>query len=186
MYVTVSTHRILLVILGFLFLLVTQAGHHAYGHFFGAIRNVDKYQVVFLSYPSDPIAGNNSMLLNFSILESNNNIYNTYVAVTITEKRSGSIVDQLPYKFYEFSDITIPYTFPTPGDYLVTLQTRITGDEKYQVEPLVANFDVSVVEPNQSITPDELTLFLVITAGSAIASIVVYLHSRQKRAAGTI
>jgi len=185
MYVTVSTRRILLVILGFLFL-VTQAGHYAYGHFFGAIRNVDKYQVVFLSNPSDPIAGSNSTLLNFSILESNNNIYNTYVAVTITEKQSGSIIDQLPYKFYEFSDITIPFTFPMPGDYLVTVQTRITGDEKYQVEPLGANFDVSVVDPNQSITPDELTLFLLVTTGSAIASIVVYLHSRQKRAAGRI
>ena len=86
-----------------------------------------KYQVVFLSNPSDPIAGSNSTLLNFSILESNNNIYNTYVALTITEKRSGSIADQLPYKFYEFSDITIPYTFPTPGDYLVTLPNKDNG-----------------------------------------------------------
>ena len=46
MYVTVSTRRILLVILGFLFLLLTQAGHHAYGHFFGAIRNVDIFTQV--------------------------------------------------------------------------------------------------------------------------------------------
>ena len=40
----------------------------AYGHFFGATQNIDKYQVVFSPYPSNPVAGSNSTLLNFSVL----------------------------------------------------------------------------------------------------------------------
>jgi hypothetical protein len=75
--------------------------------------------------------------------------------VIITEKDSQTIVDQIPYKLYEFSDITIPYTFENPVDHAVTLQTRITGDEKYQATPLVASFDIAVADPNNLIPFDD-------------------------------
>jgi hypothetical protein len=149
-----------------------------YAHFFGTTKNVDNYQVIFAPSPSTPVAGDNSTLLNFSVLEKNANLYNLYVAMVVTDKQSGNIIGQIPYKFQEFSDITIPYRFNETGTYVVTLQTRITGDEKYQNTPLVASFDISV--GNQLIPFDELMLFYVTPATAAVAGIAIYLHSKKK------
>ena len=168
-----------IVVLAICILLVIQTGVVvAYGHFFGATKNIDNYQVIFAPNPSTPIAGDNSTSLNFSVLENNANIYNIYAAMVVTKKQSGDIIAQMPYKFQEFSDITIPYTFNDTGTYVVTLQTRIAGDEKYQNNPLVASFDISV--GNQLIPFDELMLFYVTPATVAIAGIVIYLHSKKK------
>jgi hypothetical protein len=151
----------------------------AYGHFFGATKNIDNYQVIFAPSPSTAIAGDNSTSLNFSVLENNTNIYNIHAALQVTEKQSGEIFDQMPYKQYEFSDITIPYMFNDTGDYVVTLQTRIIGDEKYQASPLVASFDISV--SNQLVIPlDELMLFYVTPAAAVVAGIAIYLHFKKK------
>src|ERR687889_966382 len=87
---------------------VSQTGL-AYAHFFGATKNIDNYQVIFSPSPSTPVAGDNSTSLNFSVLENNSNIYNIYAAMLVTEKESGVTIAQVPYKFQEFSDITIPY-----------------------------------------------------------------------------
>ena len=149
-----------------------------YAHFFGATKNVDNYQVIFAPSPSTPVVGDNSTSLNFSVLENNTNIYNVYVAMVVTEKQSSEIIGQIPYKLQEFSDITIPYTFNETGTYVVTLQTRITGDEKYQNTPLAASFDISV--GNQLIPFDELMLFYVTPATAAVAGIAIYLHSKKK------
>jgi hypothetical protein len=157
-------------------IIVIQTGV-AYGHFFGATKNIDNYQVIFSPNPSTPIAGDNSTSLNFSVLENNANIYNIYTAMLITEKQSGDIIAQVPYKFQEFSDITIPYTFNETGTYVVTLQTRIAGNEKYQVNPLVASFDISV--GNQLIPFDELMLFYVTPTAVAIAGIAIYMHLKK-------
>jgi hypothetical protein len=150
----------------------------AYGHYFGATKNIDNYQVIFSPSPSTPIAGDNSTSLNFSILENNTNIYNIYAALQVTEKQSGDIIGQVPYKLYEFSDIAIPYTFNDMGNYVVTLQTRITGDEKYQANPLVVSFDIPV--GNQLIPFDELMLFYVTPTAVAIAGIAIYIHFKKK------
>ena len=158
-------------------ILVIQTGV-AYGHFFGATKNIDNYQVIFAPNPSTPIAGDNSTSLNFSVLENNANIYNIYAAMVVTEKQSGDIIAQVPYKFQEFSDITIPYAFNDTGTYVVTLQTKIASDEKYQNNPLVASFDISV--GNQLIPFDELMLFYVTPATVVIAGIVIYLRSKKK------
>lgn len=152
----------------------------ANGHFFGSTVTVDNYQIVFSPYPSTPKAGDNSTLLNFSVLENNSNIYNIYAAVVITEKQSGNIVGQIPYKLYEFSDFSVPYTFSKPGDYTVRLQTRILGDEKYQVNQLVASFDISAFNPNQLIPFDELMLFYVTPGAVVVAGIAIYLRSKKK------
>jgi hypothetical protein len=149
-----------------------------HAHFFGATKNVDNYQVVFAPSPATPVAGDNSTLLNFSVLENNTNVYNLYVAMVVTDKQSGDIIGQIPYKFQEFSDITMPYVFNETGSYVVTLQTRITGDEKYQNTPLVVSFDISV--GNQLIPFDELMLFYVTPATAAITGIAIYLHTRKK------
>jgi hypothetical protein len=150
----------------------------AYAHFFGATKNIDNYQVIFSPSPSTPIAGDNSTSLNFSVLENNTNVYNIYSALVVTDKQSGDIVGQVPYKIQEFSDITMPFNFNHTGDYVVTLQTRIAGDEKYQNSPLVASFDISV--GNQLIPFDELMLFYVAPATAAVAGLAIYLHSKKK------
>src|SRR5919199_2736077 len=96
----------LLLIIAIFCIIISQAGV-AYGHFFGATKNIDNYQVIFSPKPSIPIVGDNSTSLNFSILENNTNIYNIYSALLVTDKQSGDIVGQVPYKFQEFSDINI-------------------------------------------------------------------------------
>lgn len=149
-----------------------------YAHFLGATKNVDKYQVIFAPSPSTPVADDNSTVLNFSVLENNSNIYNLYVAMVIVDKESGDVIGQIPYKFQEFSDVSIPYVFNETGNYEVTLQTRITGDDKYQNAPLVASFDISV--GNQLIPFDELMLFYVTPATAVTAGIALYLHSKKK------
>lgn len=165
------------IVLAICIIVIIQTGV-AYGHFFGATKNIDNYQIIFSPSPSTPIAGDNSTSLNFSVLENNANIYNIHAAMVVTEKQSGDIVDQIPYRFQEFSDITIPYSFNDTGTYVVTLQTRIAGDEKYQEDPLVASFDISV--GNELIPFDELMLFYVAPATAAIAGIAIYLHSKKK------
>jgi hypothetical protein len=168
----VLTFCILLIII-----IIIQTGV-AYGHFFGATKNIDNYQVVFSPNPSTPIANDSSTSLNFSVLENNSNIYNIYSAMVVTEKQSGAVIAQVPYKFQEFSDISIPYTFNETGNYAVTLQTRIRGDAKYQANPLVASFDISV--GNQLIPFEELMLFYVTPTAVIIAGIAIYLHSKKK------
>lgn len=164
-----------LVLAGFLFGGNAETIH---AHFFGATKNVDNYQVIFAPSPSTLVAGDNSTVLNFSVLENNSNIYNLYVAILVAEKESGDVIDQTPYRFQEFSDISIPYVFNETGTYEVTLQTRITGDDKYQNAPLVASFDISV--GNQLIPFDELMLFYVTPAAAVIAGIAIYLRSKKK------
>ena len=98
----------------------------------------------------------------------------------ITEKNFGTTVEQIPYKFYEFSDITIPYIFENSTDYTVTLKTRIAGDNKYQATPLVASFDVAVSDPYILIPFNELMLFYVTPVTLVIAGIMIYLHAKGK------
>jgi hypothetical protein len=168
------------IIFTFIFAILVFSGDSeiSHAHFFGATKNVDNYQVIFSPNPSTPVAGDNSTSLNFSLLENNTNVYNLYVAMVVTDKQSGDIVGQIPYKFQEFSDITIPYVFNETGSYVVTLQARITGDQKYQNMPLAASFDISV--GNQLIPFDELMLFYVTPATVVIAGIAIYLHSKKK------
>jgi hypothetical protein len=150
-------------------------------HFFGATKQIDNYQVIFAPYPNSPVAGSNSTYLNFSVLQNGSNIFNTHAALVIVDKASGTPIEQLPYRLYEFSDISIPYTFSSEGDYAVTLQTRITGDEKYQAVPLEASFDLTVLNPGpQGIPVEELMVFYVTPAAIAIAGIAIYMHSKGK------
>jgi hypothetical protein len=158
------------------------AGGHADAHFFGETRQIDNYQVIFMPYPAFPLAGSNSTYLNFSVLENGSNIFNIHSAVIITKKNSDTPVGQVPYRLYEFSDVSIPYTFAEPGDYVVTVQTRITGDEKYQATPLEASFDLTIDNPDRQGVPlDELMLLYVTPAAVAIAGIAIYMHSKRKR-----
>jgi hypothetical protein len=152
----------------------------AWAHFVGASKEAEGgFQVVFQPYPGDPVVAGSSSVLNFSVLYNGSNIQNVHSAVTITERRSGRVVFQDPYRFYESSDISVPYRFEKAGEYEVTLSTRITGHEKYQAEPLAATFTISAYDPAAAIKFDELMVYYVTPAAAAAAGIAVYLHSRR-------
>lgn len=148
----------------------------AHAHFFGATMDIDGFQVVFQPFPSAPVVGANSML-NFSVLYNGSNVYNVHSAVRVAEK-DGTVIFQDPYRLYEISDITVPYRFEQAGSYVVTVQTRIAGHEKYEALPLTASFDVSASPPG--IPFDELLLYYATPAAFAVAAIAVYLHSRGR------
>jgi hypothetical protein len=83
-------------------------------------------------------------------------------------------------KPYEFSDITIPFTFPKEGDYIVTVEFKINGDPVYGKKPLKADFDLPAANPNQLIPLDELIIYYVIPASIAIAGVTIYLRRKGK------
>jgi hypothetical protein len=172
---------------GFLFLShstrLSSQPNVAYAHFFGISKNIDNYQIVFQPFPIVPEADENSTL-NFSILDKDNaNVDNVYAALTIREKNTSKVISQIPYKFYEFSDITFPYKFRNNTDYTATFEAKINGDLKYHDNPLVSNFDISVGKKNsfKAVTPfDQLILYYIMPVTAAIAGITIYIFSKKK------
>jgi hypothetical protein len=160
-----------------------EKNHHliAYAHIFTdtpntVTKNIDKYQLVFLPYPTIPIANDNSTKLNFSLMENKTDVYGVFISLIIKDKKSGNVVEQIPYKFYEFGDITFPYTFQNIGDYVLTLQAKISGDPNYKVNPLIANFDIPV-KPN--VAPYIGWIAVLIPVLSAIPGIVIYMFFKR-------
>jgi hypothetical protein len=90
------------------------------------------------------------------------------------------MIQNIRFKFYEFSDITFPYTFKDIGDYQVTLFVRINGDPTYSQTPISADFDISAANPNQVIPTHELIAYYLVPALAVIAVIVVFLKRKNK------
>jgi len=158
-----------------------QENNLAYAHIFGGgqtIKNIDKYQIKFRTTPSVILADNNSTTkLNFSIQHKNNtDVYDVFAALTIKEKNPDKVVAKIPYRLYEFGDITFPYVFEKSADYQVSLEARIAGDPKYEEIPLVINFDVSV-----GISFNEFIIYFVLPIITAItvAGLMYYYISRK-------
>lgn len=151
------------------------------GHFFGATKNIGNYQIVFAPYPALPIAGDNSTLLNFSILDKDNkNLNSINTSLIIKNKLNGTIIHEFPFKFYDFSDITFPYTFKEVGDYQLTLLVKINGDPAYSQTPLSVDFDISAANPNQIIPTNELVIYYLLPGLAAVAAVVAYLKHKNK------
>jgi hypothetical protein len=156
--------------------------HLAYAHIFTDIpntitKNIDKYQLIFLPYPNIPIANDNSTRLNFSLMEIKTDVYNVFVSLIIKDRKSGNVVvEQIPYKFYEFGDITFPYTFRNASNYIISFQAKIHGDPKYKVNPLIANFDIPV-KPN--VIPYIGWIAVLVPILSVIPGIVVYMFFKR-------
>jgi hypothetical protein len=112
-------------------------------------------------------------------MENKTDVYNVFVSLIIKDRNLGNVVEQIPYKFYEFGDITFPYTFQNVGDYIITFHARINGDPKYEVNPLIANFDVSVVKPGE--IPFIAWIISLTPIIAAIAGIVIYMDFFKKR-----
>jgi hypothetical protein len=154
----------------------------AYGHFFGENVTRDGYQVVFQSFPFAPMAGDNTTL-NFSILDEENlNIHNIFSALIIKDKESNETIAQIPYKQYMYSDITIPFRFTNNSEYLVTLETRIIGDSKYQTQPLAATFDLIVGDQTAEYFKIIMLYFVTPVCAAIIVAILIYeLHWKRKK-----
>ena len=178
----VYSRNVVLLIL-FLLVFLNEYGHSQFilGHFFGTTKNIGNYHIVFAPYPSLPFAGDNSTLQNFSILDKDNqNVNNIFASLSIKNKLNDSTVQNFPFRFYEFSDITFPYTFKEIGDYQVSLSVRINGDPTYSKTPLSTDFDISAADPNQVIPTHELITYYVVPALAVIAVIVGYLRHKNK------
>src|SRR5215207_5463272 len=80
----------------------------AYAHIFAdtenaVTKNIDgKYQVSFLPYPIGLLVNDTSTKLNFSFMENNTDVPLLFTSLVITDKNTGGIVEQTPYKFHEF------------------------------------------------------------------------------------
>ena len=175
--------RYVIVLIVLVFVSLNECNHSQFifGHFFGTTKNIGGYQIVFAPYPALPLARDNSTLLNFSILDKENqNVNNITASLIIKNKINGSMIQNIPFKFYEFSDITFPYTFKDIGDYQVTLLVRINGDATYSQTPISADFDISAANPNQVIPTQELIAFYLVPSLAVIAVIVVFLKRKNK------
>jgi hypothetical protein len=84
----------------------------------------------------------------------------------------------MPYRFYESSDISIPYEFHNNSNYVATLLTRIMDDSKYLATPLQADFDIPVGQ-TITISPNEL-LPQVALFTSALAGGLVFVFKKIK------
>jgi len=93
---------------------------------------------------------------------------------------NGTIIHEFPFKFYDFSDITFPYTFKEVGDYQLTLLVKINGDPTYSQTPLSVDFDISAANPNQIIPTNELVIYYLLPGLAAVAAVVAYLKHKNK------
>jgi hypothetical protein len=153
-------------------LLLQQPGHLAQAHLLGTIKQVDNYQVSFQQIPQFTSAGKNTTL-HLSVLQDNAIVNNVNMALQITEKDSGKVVEQMPYKLQEVSDITVPYTFQNNTNYVVNLLMRMDdGKPEHMAKPLTADFDVSV-KPTSVIQPTELLAGALPFAAGLIGGVVL-------------
>jgi hypothetical protein len=181
------TSSVLVIITTLLLLIATDIPHisKAYAHFIGGeTKTIDNYQILFLLSPPKPVVGDNSTKLNFSVLdkEENTDVKLIFAALTIKEKDTDTIVHQVPYKLYEFGDITFPYTFKNNTNYEAILQVRISGDPKYESTPLTASFfDISAVNPISALPFDQLMTYYVIPITIVLGGIVVAMTLLRRR-----
>jgi hypothetical protein len=160
----------------------------AYAHIFSdtensVTKNIDgKYQVAFLPYPSTPVVNDTSTKLSFSIMENNTDVPNLFTSFIILDKNTKSIVEQTPYKFHEFGDVTYPYTFRSDGDYTAVLQAKINGNPKYESSPLKASFDISVqsVEKSSNLF-SQIMLFYVTPVMAVIVGTIIYIDRKREK-----
>lgn len=157
--------------------------HYAYAHTTidsGAVMKMidNKYQIAFQQYPKFVSAGQDAAL-HFSIFDkSDSNLFGVYAALVMKEKESGLIVEQMPYRFYESSDISIPYTFHDNSDYVVTLLARTSDDPKYLTTPLQVDFDASARQTT-TISTNDLLLMVVPFTAALVGGFVLLFRKRN-------
>jgi hypothetical protein len=160
----------------------------AYAHIFtdtenAVTKNIDgKYQVAFLPYPAGLSVNDTSSKLNFSVMENNTDVPLLFMSLVITDKNTGRIVEQTPYKFHEFGDVTYPYIFRDDGEYKVAIQAKINGDPKYKSQPLISSFDVKVQDMQKMTNSfQQLMLFYVTPILAGVVGVIIYAENIRGR-----
>ena len=143
----------------------------AYAHIFTdtpntITKNIDNYQIVFLPFPNIPLVNDNSTKLNFSLMENKTDVYNVFVSLIIKDRNLGNVVEQILYIFQNVSD------------YIITFQARINGDPNYKINPLIANFNISVMSSEIPFIAWMVPLIPII---AAIAGIVIYIDFSKRQ-----
>jgi hypothetical protein len=175
--------RVSLIALSVFSVSIVSLSHYAYAHTTVDSRAIsktidNKYQIAFQLYPKFASANQDTML-HFSIVdEKGSNLVGVYAALVMKEKQGGTIVEQMPYRFYESSDISIPYKFLDNSKYVATLLTRIGGDSKYFTTPLQADFDIPVGQTT-TISPNEL-LSMVVPFTSVLVGGIIFVFKKKK------
>ena len=157
----------------------------ANAHFFGVPilqnKTVGNYKIVFQPFPLNPLAGENSTQINLSVLDNEGqNINIMFASLSIKQKETGDLVKSFPYRLYEFSDMTFPYTFPKSGTYVITLNSKINGDPVYSEKPLVVDFDLPVRSGSLLALFSEIMTYFLTPALIAIAGLAVYLRIKKR------
>jgi hypothetical protein len=81
-----------------------------------------------------------------------------------------------------YSDITFPYKFSNNSEYLITLETRIIGDPKFQTQPLTASFDLIVGDQTSGYFKMIMIYFVTPVCAAIIGAILIYeLRWKRKR-----
>jgi hypothetical protein len=154
--------------------------NHVYAHFVGGeTKTVGNYKILLLLSPPKPVVNDSSTKILFSILgkDQNKDIKSVFAALTIKEKDSDKIVYQTPFKLHQIGDITFPYTFQNNTDYQLVLESKISGDPKYEKKPLVVVFDVSPLGPIFPAGTDQFIIPSIAVAG--IILVVVFTVRRK-------
>ena len=157
----------------------------AYAHIFRGTPNSefiekDGYQIGFLPYPKNPKVNDDSTLLNLNVQQNKNDVSNTYVSLIIMDKNTKKIVHQVPYKFYEFADISYPYVFKNEGKYSLSLLTKIAGDEKYEDNPLIATFDLDTEGTINNISNAKNSIIIYSIIALAIVTVgIIFIYKKR-------
>ena len=160
----------------------------AYAHIFSDTENAvtkdidgGRYQVSFLPYPTGLKVNDTTTKLNFSVMQNNTDVPFLFTSLVIMDKNTGERVEQTPYKFHEFGDVTYPYIFKNDGDYNVAIQAKMNGDPKYESSPLIASFDVSVQDMQKlTSTFQQIMLFYLTPVLAAIVGSIIYVQHRRE------
>ena len=156
----------------------------AYAHILPGTPNAlfiekDGYQIGFLSYPNNPKV-NAFTLLNLNVQQNGTDVGNTYGSLIIMDKNTKKIVHQVPYKFYVFADMSYPYIFKNDGEYSLSLLTKISGDEKYENNPLIATFDLSTEGASKNDNINSIIIYSLIASVVAVTLISIICLKKKK------
>ena len=152
----------------------------AYAHIFPGTPNAvfiekDGYQIGFLPYPKNPKVNDDNTLLNLNVQKNGNDVGNTFVSLIIMDKNTQKIVHQVPYKFYLFADMSYPYVFKNEGKYSLSLLTKISGDGKYENNPLIVTFELDTDGiVNKISSANSIIIYSVIALTIIICIVFIY------------
>ena len=74
-----------------------------------------------------------------NVQKNRSDVGNAFVSLIIMDMNTNKIVHQVPYKLYLFADMNSPCVFQHEGKYSLSLLTKISGDEKYENNPLIVS-----------------------------------------------